>query len=48
MEEFTFKLEFAIEKFIDGGIRFKVIELDDLKAMNVTTHYITIHMIIKK
>jgi hypothetical protein len=44
MEGFTFKLEFAIEKSMDGGIRFKVIELDDLKAQNVTTHYITIHM----
>ena len=44
MEAFTFKLEFAIEKSMDGGIRFKVIELEDLKAQNVTTHYITINM----
>ena len=44
MEGFTFKLEFAIEKSMEGGIRFKVIALDDLKALNVTTHYITIHM----
>ena len=43
MEGFTFKMEFAIEKSMDGGIRFKVIELEDLKAKNVTTHYITIH-----
>lgn len=44
MERFTFKLEFAIEKNTDGGIRFTVIELNDLKARNVTTHYITVHM----
>jgi hypothetical protein len=43
MKGFTFKLEFAIEKSVDGGIRFKVIELEDLKAQNVTTHTITIH-----
>ena len=48
MEGFAFKLEFAIEKSVDGGIRFKVIDLDDLKAQNITTHYITIHMKIKK
>lgn len=48
MEGFTFKLEFAIEKSIDGGIRFKVIDLENLKALNVTTHYITIYMKIKK
>ena len=44
MEGFTFTLEFAIEKNTDGGIRFAVIELNDLKARNVTTHYITVHM----
>jgi hypothetical protein len=33
---------------MDGGIRFKVIELEDLKAHNITTHYITIHMKIQK
>jgi hypothetical protein len=48
MEGFTFKLEFAIGKSMDGGIRFKVIELEDLKAHNITTHYITIHMKIQK
>ncbi len=48
MEGFTFKLEFTIEKGMDGGIRFKVIALEDLKALNVTTHYITIHMKIKR
>ena len=44
MEGFTFKLEFAIGKSMDGGIRFKVIELEDLKTRNIATHYITIHM----
>jgi hypothetical protein len=48
MEGFVFKLEFAIEKSMDGGIRFKVIELNDSKALNVTTHYITIRMKIQK
>jgi hypothetical protein len=44
MEGFTFKLEFAIEKNTEGGISFTVIELNDLKARNVTTHKITVHM----
>jgi hypothetical protein len=47
MKGFTFKLEFAIEKDMDGGIRFKVIELEDLKTMNVATHFITISIKIK-
>ena len=44
MEGFTFKLEFAIEQNIDGGISFRILELDDLKAQNIATHHITIHM----
>jgi hypothetical protein len=48
IEEFTFRLEFAIEKSMDGGFSFKIIELEDLKAQNITTHQITIHMKIKK
>ncbi len=44
MEGFTFKLEFAIEKNIDSGIRFTIIALNDLKAQNINTHYLTIHM----
>ena len=48
MEGFTFKLEFAIGKNMDGGIRFRVIQLEDLKAQNIKTHYITIHMKIQK
>ncbi len=44
MEEFTFRLEFGIEKNADGGIRFRILDLEDLKAQNVSTHYITIYM----
>ena len=44
MEGFTFKLEFAIEQNIDGRIRFRILELDDLKAQNIPTHHVTIHM----
>ena len=47
MKKFTFKLEFAILKNADGDIRFSVIQLSDLKALNVNTHYITIRMIIQ-
>ena len=47
MSNFTFTLEFAILKNDDGEIGFSVIQLSDLKAMNVNTHYITIHMIIQ-
>jgi hypothetical protein len=48
MKGFTFRLEFAIEKDIDSGIRFTIIELNDLKAQNINTHYITIHMNIQE
>ena len=44
MEGFTFKLEFAIEQNMDGRIRFRILELDDLKAQNIPTHHVTIHM----
>ena len=44
MKGFTFKLEFAIEQNIDGGIRFRILELDDLKAQNIATHNLTIYM----
>jgi hypothetical protein len=44
MEGFTFKLEFAIEQNIDGGIRFRILELEDLKAQDIATHHLTIHM----
>ena len=45
---FTFKLEFAIEKSKDSGIRFTVIDLNDLKTRNINTHYITIHVKIQE
>ena len=32
------ELEFAIEKSKDSGIRFTVIELNDLKTRNINTH----------
>lgn len=44
MEGFILKLEFAIEQSIDGAIRFRILELDDLKAQNIATHHVTIHM----
>jgi hypothetical protein len=31
-----------------GAFRFKIIELEDLKAQNIAIHQITIHMKIKK
>ena len=39
---------FAIEKDMDSGIRFTVFELNELKALNINTHYITIHMKIQE
>jgi len=36
--------EFEIEQNMDGGIRFRIFELDDLKAQNIATHQVTIHM----
>jgi len=47
MSNFTFKLEFAILKNADGEVGFSVIQLSDIKAMNVNTHYITVHMTIQ-
>lgn len=44
MEAFTFKIEFAIEQNMDGGIRFRILELEDLKAQGIATHHVTIHM----
>lgn len=44
MEGFTFKLEFAIEQNMDGGIHFRILELEDLKAQGIATHYLTIYM----
>jgi hypothetical protein len=44
MKGFTFKIEFAIEQNMDEGIRFRILELQDLKAQNIATHHLTIHM----
>jgi hypothetical protein len=44
MDGFTFKIEFAIKQNMEGGIRFIILELEALKAQNVATHHITIHM----
>jgi hypothetical protein len=44
MDGFTFKIEFAIKQNMDEGVRFRILELEDLKAQNVATHHITIHM----
>jgi hypothetical protein len=43
MEGFTLKLEFAIQQHMDGGIRFRILELEDLKAQNIATHRINLH-----
>ena len=44
MEGFAFKLEFAIEQNVDGGIRFRILELEDLKAQDIATHHLAIHI----
>jgi hypothetical protein len=44
MDGFTFKIEFAIKQSMDGGVRFRILELADLKTQNVATHHITIYM----
>jgi hypothetical protein len=44
MKGFTFNLEFAIEQNMDGGLRFRILELEDLKAQGIATHHVTIHM----
>ena len=44
MEGFKFKIEFAIEQNMDGSIRFRILELEDLLAQNIATHRLTIHV----
>jgi hypothetical protein len=44
IEDFNFELEFALEKTPDGRIRFQVMNLSDLKSLNVATHKLYIHM----
>jgi hypothetical protein len=36
--------EFEIEQNIDGGIHFRILELEDLKAQGIATHHLTIYM----
>jgi len=44
MEGFTLKLEFAIQQHADGGIRFRILELEDLKAQKIATHQLKLHI----
>lgn len=44
MEGFKFKLEFAIEQNMEGGIHFRTLELEYLKAQNIATHRVTVHL----
>lgn len=44
MDNFKFKLEFALERNMEGGIRFIILELEDLKAQHIVTHRITVHL----
>ncbi len=44
MDGFTFKVEFALVQSIDGAIHFRILELDDMKARNISTHKITLHV----
>lgn len=47
MNNITFGVEFAIERSSDGGINFQVLQLNDLKSINVATHKITIYFNIR-
>jgi hypothetical protein len=44
LDGFTIKLQFAIEKVSDGGFNFNIIDVKDIRAQNIATHYITIKM----
>ena len=44
MDGFTFKLEFALVQTLDGAIHFRILELDDMKARNISTHRVTLHV----
>lgn len=47
MDDFTFKIEFAIVQNLDNRMRFIIFELDKLKGQKVTTHHITLKFKIK-
>ena len=44
LDGFTIRLQFAIEKLSDGGFNFNIIDVNDVKAQNIATHYVTIIM----
>jgi hypothetical protein len=44
MDGFTFKLEFALVQTMDGAIHFRILELEDMKARNISTHHVTLHV----
>ena len=44
LEAFTIKLQFAIEKVGEGGVKFNIIDLKDLSARKIATHSVTIKM----
>ena len=44
LDGITFKLQFAIEKVSDGGFNFNIIDVKDIRAQNIATHYVTIKM----
>ena len=44
MEGFTLKLEFAIQQHADGGIRFRILEIEDLKAQKIATHQLKLQI----
>ncbi len=44
LDAFTIKLQFAIEKVSDGGLNFNILDLKDIKAQNIATHYVTINL----
>ena len=48
LDAFTISLQFAIEKTSDGGISFNIIDVNDLKALSIPTHSVTIYMKIGK
>lgn len=44
LDGITIKLQFAIEKVSDGGFNFNIIDVNEIKAQNIATHYVTIKM----
>jgi hypothetical protein len=44
LDGLSIKLQFVIEKVSDGGFTFNIIDVKDIRAQNIATHYITIKM----